>query len=108
MKRDAKQQARFEKIARGLLLTVEQAESLCRAADATWNYIGYDCLTCGGDREMKRAEVIEVVLDADHIATNNRLEPEVKDCLYRYDETTRKFLNQLLKEFVFVYANYGM
>ena len=109
MKRDVKQQARFERLASKLGLSVEQTDELCDAADATWNYIAYDCFQCGGDQEMSRAEVIEVVLDADHIVSNNhRLSKEVVAVLRGWDAEKSKMIHTLLKECVFVYALYGM
>jgi NTP pyrophosphatase (non-canonical NTP hydrolase) len=107
MKRDPKHQKRFEKLASLLLLTVEEADELCRAASSTWEYIAYDCLAADPGRDMKADEVIEVVLDANHITSNTRnLSPKVRTLLDSY--TMSPTIQKLLKEFVFVYKSYGM
>jgi len=59
-------------------LTVEQRKEFKDAARRTWQSIGFDVLNAVAAAEgmdvnrvsMKRAEVIEVVLDADNMITN--------------------------------------
>jgi len=63
---------------RAAQLTPEQRKEFQRAARRTWQAIGSDILHSVADSEgkdvnrvtMKRAEVIEVVLDADHLTTH--------------------------------------
>ena len=107
-RRDPKQEKRFAKYAGVLGLTIQEAEELCQAASATWQYIGYDCLSAVPGEEMDQDEVVEVVLDADHITLNNRLSPKVKESLRKYDEIARITRIKLLKEFVFPFKHYGM
>ena len=65
-----------------LKLTPEGLKELRRAAQQTWKYIGYDILQANGEQDIPRAEVIEVVLDADHITMAcHQLSPEVKATL---------------------------
>jgi hypothetical protein len=113
MKLDAKQQKRFEKLASLLHLTITEANELCAAANQTWEIIAYDCLSAGCESGneyavvMKQDEVIEVVLDANHITSNNyRLSAPVRILLDSYSATP--IIQKLLKEFVFVYKSYGM
>ena len=78
----------IEYLAKKVGLTVDQLKSLHRAAQATWQSIAYDILGCAGEqggtvKDIKRAEVIEVVLDANHIDTYGKvyLTPELTEWL---------------------------
>jgi phosphodiesterase/alkaline phosphatase D-like protein len=98
-------------IAVRLNLTLDQLEELLQAASATWQVIGSDVLNCEGKGDsalMTQSEVIEVVLDADHILTNNRkLSVEVKAVLSHTRTFDAYWLTQALK-LAFPYAKYGM
>lgn len=74
---------------------------------ATWQEIGYDYLTIeGGPSTMTRAEVIEVVLDADYASRHVRT-PEQKAVWDRYDKLE---YTQMIKiaEGAFKHARYGI
>lgn len=94
-------------------LTLEQIKEFQRAAQTTWQTIAYDTLQCIAESEekdinkvvMKKAEVIECVLDADYILTHGGIkDPVVKD-FYKngdYDQMI-EILNEDFK-----YARYGL
>ena len=104
MKRKPKEEKRFVALADALSLTVPLAEELCRAAEKTWALIGPDCLNaCDG--RMSRDEVVEVVMDADHIRTNTRnLSAVLHEVLKHWEYFP--IIDILLREFVFVYKWY--
>ena len=102
---------RFGEI-RDSALTPEQRKAFQEAARRTWQAIGFDVLQAVAESEgkdvnrvsMKRDEVIEVVLDADHMTTNGGLrDPDLVE-FYHYGNYVDKI--RLLKP-VF-YATEGM
>src|ERR1035441_4925713 len=108
MKRNEKQEKRFLALATKMGLTVEDAESICGCALATWDYIGYDCLMTNDGKDIPRAEVIECVMDADHTVTRGGLMLTVaaKAVIRSYDYSDP--IAKLLTEFAFPYSRYGM
>ncbi len=72
-------------ICKRLKLTPEELKVLVNAAHATWNYIADDCMTLlkeEGKKKMPKSHVVEVVLDASYIQTNNpKLPPNVMAAL---------------------------
>lgn len=94
-------------------LTPEQIKEFQKAAQATWQTIAYDLLQSIAESEekdinkvvMKKAEVIECVLDADYILTYGGIkDPVVKD-FYKngdYDQMI-EILNEDFK-----HARYGL
>jgi hypothetical protein len=107
MRRTKEQEKRFSRYAVSLGISVGDLEVLCQAASVTWDHIGYDCLQANGT-DMTQDHVIEVVLDADNIVSNNQLPPYINEVLRRYDPNTTRILENVLREFVFVYKRYGM
>jgi predicted nucleic acid-binding protein len=73
----------IEKLANKVGLTVDQLKSLHKAATATWQSIAYDIFQCDEGNDIKRAILIEVVLDANHIDTYGKqyLTPELTEWL---------------------------
>jgi hypothetical protein len=87
--------------------TQEELNTIYGVLQATWQEIGYDCLTIeGGPSTMKRAEVIEVVLDADYASRHVRT-PEQKAVWDRFDKLEYA---QMIKiaEGTFKSARYGL
>jgi hypothetical protein len=100
--------------AKQLGLTEAQYEEMCEAADTTWDIIGADCLDAvaseaGEPREsgtMSRDDVIDIVMDANHITSHNRdLSVEVKTLLDAY--THSAIIKQALRADVFKCSLYG-
>jgi hypothetical protein len=108
MRRNEKEEYKFSRYAAKLGLTIPDLETLCNAAAQTWQYIGCDCLQAMGGKDIRRAVVIELVLDADHILTNSarNLSEEVKGVLRSH--LFGGILTKVLKDFVFPYDRYGM
>jgi hypothetical protein len=81
--------------------TPEEIASIQAAARATWDYIGSDVLSATG-KDMPRAHVIEVVLDA------NRLDQHLlcKELLARFYRLPYAARIKLVKP-AFPYAKYG-
>ncbi len=50
-------------------LSEAQVKAVQVAARATWDAIGYDCLEANGEKTMLRAQVVELIIDADHLST---------------------------------------
>jgi len=100
-----------EKICKILNLTPEQLKELQDAAWITWNNIGYDCIQANNGKDIPRNQVIEIVLDADHIVSNNpRLSPEVHGALKYvdgYSEQKQKAKYAAMK-LAFPCSRYGM
>lgn len=88
----------------------ELSTELKRALNRTWEAIAYDILSAvadGGDPEkvsIKQAEVIEVVLDADHLEINGDGPAEEVKAFRAlpYKEQIR------LAKTVFTYTRYGI
>ena len=109
MKLTPKQEKRFAALATKMGIDVVDAESICRCASATWNSIGYDCLEANGGKDMRRSEVIEVVMDANFMSTGDsrkHLTAPAMALLQSYQHSDD--ITALLKEFEFVHAFYGM
>jgi len=53
-------------------LTPDEATFIRRAAQSVWNYIAYDCIEANDNKPMKKADVIEVVMDADRLRVQLR------------------------------------
>jgi hypothetical protein len=108
IKRNPKQEKRFAALASKMGLTIQDSESICRAAQETWNYIAYDIFQCNDGEDMRQSEVIDIVMDADYITSNARrtlTEPAYLVLRsYQHSDTVAK----LLKEFEFVFKYYGM
>lgn len=59
-------------------LTLEQLKEYHDAVNRTYHAIGHDLAEARGGGSMKRAEFVEVVLDADHILSYGQLSQELK------------------------------
>src|SRR5579864_6550799 len=61
-------------------LTLEQLKVIHSAAHQTYQQIGYDLAEANGGKGIKRADLVEVVLDASYIEMNagRLLTPELK------------------------------
>ncbi len=94
---------RAKQCAENLNLSPEKLEILLEAAEKTWNTIAYDIL--GGDirKTMYRRQVIEIVMDADHIRTNNNLPDDILMVLRYNPVWVRRSL-----EIVFNSPKYGI
>lgn len=68
-------------------LTLDQLQRLGEAVYRTYGAIGADLSQANDGKLMKRRDVIEVVLDAGHLETFGRLEPDLK--LWRSASFTR-------------------
>jgi hypothetical protein len=66
-------------LAQRIGLTLEQLKEFHEAVNRTYHAIGYDLQEARGGGDMKRAEFIEVVLDADHVLAYGELSPELKE-----------------------------
>lgn len=90
---------------------------LARHANAVWNEIAYDLLTAVAEEKGKdvnavtvsRAEVLELVLDADRLFERVRRDkdatPELKArCTYDH----ARAIEEVLKQDAFRYGRYGM
>jgi hypothetical protein len=109
MKHTPKQEKRFAALATKMGIDVVDAESICRCASGIWDYIGFDCLEANGGKDMRRSEVIEVVMDASHMTTGDsrkRLTAPALALLQSYQHSDD--IAALLKEFEFTHALYGM
>jgi len=64
-------------------LTLEQLKLVHRAAHATYQAIGYDLAECNGGKSIKRADLVEVVLDANYMVCNagQMLTPAIREWL---------------------------
>lgn len=68
-------------------LTLEQLKAIHDLANATYQYIGFDLAEANGGKAMKRADLVEVVLDANYMETADsqggpkRLTPELREWL---------------------------
>jgi len=103
-----KDTAKAVKLAKKLGISDADFQALIRAAQDTWQYIGYDILQANDGKDIPRAEVIDVVLDADYIVSNNPKLPEpVKTILKSYDPEKMPFIREAMK-LAFPYAHYGM
>jgi hypothetical protein len=84
-------------------LTEEQKKEFALAGRRTWEVIGFDVLQAVAEDQkknvnyvsMKRAEVIEVVLDADHMLAYGRLKDPILLEFLKNGEYTEKI--KLLK-----------
>ncbi len=95
------------RLAKNLNLSMEHLNTLCEAAWSTWNYIAYDLFEANGGKNMSRSTVVEVVMDADYITSNNRNLPvEVVAVLKDYKQSD--VVAQVLKKFVFTSRSYGL
>ena len=95
------------RIAKKLGITPDELEALCMAADRTWQHIAYDILDANGGKDIPRSQVIEVVMDADAIASNNHnLPANVKAVLGNWEKSAA--IKEALKAFVFLHSRYGM
>lgn len=72
--------ADLETIGKKYGLTLEQLKNLHRCAYDTYQYIGADLHQVNDGKPMRREDLVEVVLDANHMETFNKrkLLPEVK------------------------------
>ena len=89
------------KVAKTLDITTDDLEQLLQAAHSTWDGIAYDVFQAYAPGEsMDQSQVIEVVMDADHILSNNpRLPENVKKLLKSYKRSDE--IRDALKTFVF-------
>ena len=88
----------------------EMDKRLIQAAINTWSYIGDDMLNCVQENnpkktDMKQAEVIEVVCDADYMLTNGKDNEAYAYYIYLRDNH-QKYLSKIMKE-AFPYKSYG-
>jgi hypothetical protein len=117
---------------RKVTLSDDNCKKVKGLADKVWNDIGYDCLQAVADGfpgrkprdintvTMSRADVIEVVLDADRLTEELRAElrhrrnPELESFLAAWQDwehadnpAARRLMTKLMRE-AFPYARYGM
>jgi hypothetical protein len=86
--------------------TPEEEITLRRAMNRTWEMIASDVLSGlaeEGKYDMPRSHVIEVVLDADYMLTNGRLD---KDLYARWNAVDFKIQNKFAKT-VFTFSRYS-
>lgn len=57
-------------------LTAEEKARWAPMLRTVWDAIGYDCLQCSGSDSMSRAEVVEMVCDADRPCFNSKMTKE--------------------------------
>ncbi len=85
------------------VFTNEEIVAIKQAARRTWDAIAHDLFLCSETDVMKRDEVIECVLDADHMRFNGGLTRELMKRVYATPESV---LMPLMKS-VFLYERYG-
>lgn len=82
------------------ILTVEEIESIRRAALRTFDYIAGDTLQlmqeCEGRSYIKQAEVIEMVIDADRLVSIGGISTELNERLYAMPTAAQ---NKLFRSF---------
>jgi len=88
-------------------LTQEELRELGHAAQHAWDYIGYECIQANDGKDLPKSHVVEIVMDANYIETNNpKLSPKVKAFVDNYENSP--ILERYLKKEVFLHSRYGM
>jgi hypothetical protein len=64
-------------LAKRIGMTTDQLKRYGNAAYRTYAAIGFDIAEVNGGKAMKRYDVVEVTLDADHIGVYGHLEPDL-------------------------------
>ena len=89
--------------------TKEETKRLRQLAYTTWDYVAGDVLRSleddGRRAEMRRAHVIEIVLDADYMEMAARKE-EDRELLKRFRELDYRAMKRMVRP-AFQYASYG-
>jgi len=64
-------------------LTLDELKEFRQAARNTWQTIGYDIIEANDGKDIPRAEVIEVTLDADYMVMYGRMKSDKVKDFYR-------------------------
>ena len=82
----------------------DELSNIQSALNRTWQTIGGDVIEANNGKSISRAEVIEVVLDANYLDLNGKLD---KELLKKFQSLSYKKRCKIAKE-TFTYSKYGM
>jgi hypothetical protein len=88
-------------------LTPEQLKLVQESVRSTWNYIAYDLIECNGGKPIKKAEVVECVLDADRMEYDAR-KPEMKEALKAFRNLPLKTQDKIAGDALGPYKSFGL
>jgi hypothetical protein len=84
-------------------LTPQEIKMIQRVANQTWDGIGSDVLAATGENTMSKKDVIEIVLDADHMLGIGHMD---RDLYYKFQALPYEEKMAIMDK-AFTYSTYG-